>query len=264
MSSRFVTLVVLVAYFASPGGAQFASSHRKRPEKTQASVQAKLADNSPTEQQNGTLPALNPEAQPPVKAVLQPVAPSTGPTLAETTQWIESHITGLTHGRSQTMVTFRLRKGKPPKEESRQNVSSTESVSVAKFEGCVLTLGQLTRGDDYTVVTLSTVPLDRLTSASWKVEELKSSRNEAKDEVVETTIVPSSVALLSLEGSTNVIGFRRRSTGSIPLEWIKTPFEGAQSTLVIRSDDREMPPRLVNAFNHAIQLCHKDLKPEPF
>jgi hypothetical protein len=208
--------------------------------------------------------AQGPAQQPVAPAPQQQVAPSNGPTLAETTAWIESHLTGLQHGRSQTMVSYRLKKGKPPREESRQNVSSNESVSVAKFEGCSLTLGQISKGDDYTVITVSTVPLDRLTGASWRVEKLESSRSEGKDEAIETTVKPGSVALLTLEGSTNVISYRRRSTGSIPLEWIKTPFEGVQSSLVIHVDDQEMPPRLVKAFNHAVQLCHKNLKPEPF
>jgi hypothetical protein len=187
-----------------------------------------------------------------------------GPTLAETTQWIEGHVVGLMHGSSRTIVTYHLKKGKLPREAGRQNASSNESVSVAKFDGCSLTLGQLTKGDDYTVVTVNTVPFDRLMKASWKVAKQESSRSETKDEVTETTIVPDTVVLLTLEGSANVISYRRRSTGSIPLDWIKMPFEGVQSSLVIRADDQEMAPRLVNAFNHAIQLCHKDLKPEPF
>ena len=263
MSGRVMTLVVLLAFAASLGEAQVTGSRRKHPAGAKAGIQAKLLSDSPSGHETATPVVFSP-VQPVEKSLPQPIAQSAGPTLAETTQWIEGHVTGLMHGRSQTMVTFRLKKGKPPKEEGRQNVSSTESVSVAKFEGCSLTLGQLVKGDDYTIVTLNTVPLDKLTSASWKEEKLASSRSEAKDEVIETTIVPNSVALLSLEASTNVISYRRRSTGSIPLEWIKTPFEGSLSTLVIRSDDREMPPRLVNAFNHAIQLCHKDLKPEPF
>jgi hypothetical protein len=264
MSGRVVTLVILLAYAASLGEAQVASLRSKHPSGTKGSIQAELLEDSPSSHETEA-PVVISQVQATEKSAPQSIVQSTGPTLAETTQWIEAHVTGIAHGHSQTIVTFRLqKKGKPPKEESRQNVSANESVSVAKFEGCVLTLGQLTRGDDYTVVTVNTIPLDRLTSASWKEEKLESSRSEAKDEVIETTIVPNSVALLSLEASTNVISYRRRSTGSIPLEWIKTPFEGAQSTLVMRSDDREMPPRLVNAFNHAIQLCHKDKKPEPF
>lgn len=38
---------------------------------------------------------------------------------------------------------------------------------------------------------------------------------------------------------------------------------GAKSTMEIETDDAEVVPRLVKAFNHAIELWHSS-KPEPF
>jgi len=233
--------------------------------KKRATTHTKPASVSRKELSPGVQASLQPCVAPVPQARPQASAPQqTGPTLAQTTEWIEGHVTTLTHGSSRTIVTYHLKKGKQPKEVGRQNSSSHESVSVAKFDGCSMTLGQLTKGDDFSVVTVNTIPFDRLTKASWKFEKLESTRNETKDELVETTIMPDSVILLTLEGSANSISFRRRSTGSIPLEWIKQPFEGVESSLVIRADDQEMVPRLVNAFTHAIKLCHKDVKPEPF
>ena len=256
MSGRLVTVVLLLASTASwavspHAGQSTDSTHKTKPRAAATPETAAEMSVQPVPQ--------------PVTQIASPASPQqNGPTLAETAEWIEGHVTALTHGSSRTIVTYHLKKGKQPKEAERQNSSSHESVSVAKFDGCSLTLGQLTKGDDFTVVTVNTVPFDRLTKASWKVEKLESTKNETKDEFVETTVMPDSVILLTLEGSANSISYRRRSTGSIPLEWIKQPFAGVESSLVIRADDQEMVPRLVNAFSHAIKLCHKDAKPEPF
>jgi len=193
-----------------------------------------------------------------------PARPATSPTLAETTAWIEAHLAGLAHGSRKTVVTTKLKKGKPPKESDRQTANSHESVVSAKFDGCSLTIGQLYKGDDYSVLTTSAVPLDRMTLASWKVEKQLPSRTETAEEITQTDVSPPSAVVLSLKASTKVISYRRKSTGSVAPEWDSIPFEGTSSTLTIRSDDEEMPPRLANAFNHAILLCHQDTKPEPF
>jgi hypothetical protein len=189
---------------------------------------------------------------------------ASSPTLTETTDWIASHLVGIAHGSARTIVTYTWKKGKPPRESERQTANTHESVSSAKFSGCSLTLEQLTKGDDYSVITTSIIPIGRLTKASWSVVRHDETKTEGTEESTTTTIVPASVTVLTLESSTSVVSYRRKSTGSIPLEWITTPFEGTVSTLTIGSDDAEMPPRLVNAFNRAIQLCHVDAKPEPF
>jgi hypothetical protein len=195
----------------------------------------------------------------------QSSAPQSGsPTLAETTQWIETHVVGVAHGSNRTTVTYQLKKGKAPKEAEHESVNTHESVSMTRFDGCSMSIGQLTKGDDYSIVTISQVPFSRLIRASLKVENYPGAKTETAQESSQTTINPGSAFVITLEAPTNVITYQRRSTGSIPLEWVKTPFEGVNASLVIRSDDAEMPPRLVNAFNHAIQLCHKDAKPEPF
>jgi len=191
-------------------------------------------------------------------------ANTSGPTLTETTEWIASHLVAIAHGSARTVVTYAWKKGKPPKESERQTTNTHESILSAKFSGCSLTLEQLNKGDDYSVFTTSIIPIGRLTRASWNVERHDPTTTEGTEESSTTTVVPASAAILKLEASTNVISYRRKSTGSIPLEWITTPFEGTVSSLTIGSDDVEMPPRLVNAFNRAIQLCHVDAKPEPF
>ena len=258
MGGRLLTVGLFVASVVSLAAPTFAG------QSTDSRHDPMLEARPEARPETSTETRLQPESQPDAQTTPSATPQQTGPTLAETTQWIEGHVTALTHGSSRTIVTYHLKKGKQPKEAERQNSSSHESVSVANFDGCSMTLGQLTKGDDFSVVTVNTIPFDRLTRASWKVAKLESTRNETKDELVETTIMPDSVILLTLEGSANSISFRRRSTGSIPLEWIKQPFEGVESSLVIRADDQEMVPRLVNAFTHAIKLCHKDVKPEPF
>ncbi len=189
---------------------------------------------------------------------------SSGPSLAETSDWLVSHLVGIAHGSAKTVVTTVWKKGKPPRESERQTIHTNESVVSVKFTGCSMSIDQLTKGDDYSVITTSSIPLGRLTKASWKFEKHDPTTSEGTEESTTTTIVPASVAVITLESSTNVIVYRRKSTGSIPLEWVTTPFEGTASSLSIGSDDAEMPPRLINAFNHAIQLCHVDAKPEPF
>jgi hypothetical protein len=187
-----------------------------------------------------------------------------GPTLAETTEWLENRLVGVAHGSRKTVVTYTLKKGKPPRETDRQNTDTHESVATAKFDGCILTLGQLTKGDDYSVMTTSTIPFDRLTLASWKVDRLDPSKTENPQQSSETKMVPASVVVITLEASTNVISYRRTSSGNVPPEWNAVPYEGISSSLLIRSDDEAMPSRLVNGFNHALKLCHTSAKPEPF
>jgi len=200
---------------------------------------------------------------PGARAWQTPSAPN-GPTMAETTAWIEAHLVGIAHGSRKNVVTIRMKKGKSQKESDRQTTNSHESVVSAKFDGCSLTIGQLYKGDDYSVLTTSVVPLDRLTLASSKIEKYEASKVETAEQTTTTDISPASAVVLTLEGSTKVISYRRKSTGSVAPEWNTIPFEGSIATLTIHSDDEEMPPRLANAFNHAILLCRKDAKPEPF
>jgi uncharacterized spore protein YtfJ len=171
---------------------------------------------------------------------------------------------GVVHTSRKTVVTFQAKKGKEPKEVDRQVYNTLESVSAASFDGCSLTIGQLTKGDDYSIVTLSTVPLGHLTGASLKVEQIDGAKTQNGEESTETSIVPGSVVVITLESSSNVITWKKKSTGSVPLELDLLPFEGQSSSLEIYSDDDAMPPRLVKAFNHAIELCHVNEKPEPF
>jgi hypothetical protein len=186
------------------------------------------------------------------------------PTLQETTDWLKPHLMGVLHSSKKTVVTYKVRKDKAPKEVDRQGINTYESVSAASFDGCALTLGQLTRGDDYSVVTVTQVPLDRLTKASWKVEKHEPTKTQTGADSTEVSWVPASEVVITLEASTNVMVWRRKSTGNVPLAEDSIPFEGSGSSLLIRSDNEELPPRLVNAINHAIELCHVNVKPEPF
>jgi hypothetical protein len=187
-----------------------------------------------------------------------------GPSLSETTQWIQSHLSGLSHTRRETVVDYKSKKGKPPREVQRQVINTHELVSVVSFDGCSLTLGQLRKGDDYSIVTVSVVPMEKLLKASWKVEENEGSKSQTGEDSREITISPPSQAALTLETSPGAIAWKRKSTGSVPLDLDGSPFEGSSASLVIHSDDQAMPPRLVNAFTHAMQLCHVNVKPEPF
>jgi hypothetical protein len=191
-------------------------------------------------------------------------SPASSPTMEETAAWIESHIVGLEHGSRKTVVTYKLKKGKPPRESDRQVTNTHESVASAKFDGCSLTIGQLFKGDDYTVLTTSIVPLDRVFLATSIVEKQEPSKTENSQEITNTDVAPASRVVLTLEASTKVISYRRKSTGNVALEWDALPFEGTSATLTINSDDEEMPPRLAKAFNHAILLCHSGKKVEPF
>ena len=189
---------------------------------------------------------------------------ATGPTLSETTEWLQSHLVGVNHGRRKTVVTYRLKKGRLPKEVEHQITDIHESVVGAKFNGCSLVLEQLTKGDDYSVFTTSTIPLDRLTGASLSTDRYDPTKVGSEEESTETTISPTSVVVIKLEAPSMIIPFRRKSTGNVPPEWNAVPYAGNHWSLIIRSDDDQMPPRLVKAFNHALQLCHTDTKPEPF
>jgi len=185
--------------------------------------------------------------------------------LKETTDWIESHLIGLTHTSRRAIVTYRApKKNKPAVEVDRQIVNTHESVSVVSFEGCSLTLGQLIKGDDYSVVAVNHIPLDQLTRTFLKLEQQSGRKTTEGLESSETTIQPASFTSLTIEASANAITWKRRSTGSVPMEEIAIPFEGKGKSVKIDSDDESLPPRIVNAFNHAIQLCHHNVKPEPF
>jgi hypothetical protein len=194
-------------------------------------------------------------------------APSGGsPSLAETGVWIEGHLVGVSHGMRKTIINFKSKKGKDPREVDRQAVDSHEVVATAQIDGCSLAIEQITKGDDYTVMTFSTVPLDRLTAASIRTDKFDPVKKENGEDSSETNTVPNTVMVLSLDASTSVISYRRRSTGSVPLEWNSIPYEGKTASLAINSDDQDLPPRLMKAFNHAIQLCRstQNAKPEPF
>jgi hypothetical protein len=162
-------------------------------------------------------------------------------------------------------VAFRAaKKTREWKEVDRQASNTQESISAVSFEGCSLTLGQLTKGDDYTAVTVSMIPLDRLTQSSWKVVQHPPVKTENGLDSTEVTISPASESVITLYAATNVITSKRKSSGNVPMEQLALPYEGKSSSIAIDSDDESMPPRLVNAFNHAIQLCKVSAKPEPF
>ena len=195
----------------------------------------------------------------------QATSTSTVPTLKETADWLVSHLVTVDHSSRETVVTFRAKKkGQEPKEVDRQITNTRESISAATFQRCSLTLTQTIKGDDYTYITVSTIPLDRMIDASWQMEKRDSSKTADGLDSTETTIVPASFAAVTLQAATKAITFKKRSSGSVPLALDLMPYEGTASSLVFTSDDAEMPQRLVNAFNHAIQLCHVDAKPEPF
>jgi len=194
----------------------------------------------------------------------QAASSTASPSLKETTDWLASHLVTVNHVSRETVVSFKAKKGQEPKEVDRQTINTRESITGASFQGCVLTLTQTIKGDDYTYITTSTVPFDRLTQALTKTEIRQGSKKADGLDSSETTIVPASFTAVTLDASTNVISFKRRSTGSVPLSLDLQLYEGNNTSLDIASDDAEMPARLVKAFNHAIQLCHVDSKPEPF
>jgi hypothetical protein len=197
----------------------------------------------------------------------QSAAPQGGsPTLAETGQWLESHLVGTSHGVRKTVINYRSKKGKDPKEIDRQATDTHETVSSVRIDRCSMAIEQVAKGDDYTVITVSTVPLDRLIDAIVKTDKYDPVKTQNGEDSSETNTVPTTVTVLVLEASSGVIPYRRKSTGNVPLEWNSVPYEGKAPTLNINSDDQEMPARLAKAFNHAIQLCRvsENAKPEPF
>jgi hypothetical protein len=200
----------------------------------------------------------------PTNAGQNAISQTASPTLAETTSWIQSHLTGLSHTSRKTVVIYQSKKGKPAKEVERQVTNTQQTVTVVSFEGCSMTLGQLTKGDDYSLVDVSLIPLGSLTRASWKTEQHDPVNKQDGDDSSQSVTVPASNAVFTLESTSKVIVWKRRSTGSVPLEVDTAPFEGNNTSLSINTDDEAMPPRLVKAFNHAIELCHVDAKPEPF
>lgn len=203
-------------------------------------------------------------AAPATSASTSAAPPASNPTLKETTDWLETHLTGLIHTSRKTVINYRAKKGKDPKEVDRLATNLHESISVASFEGCSLTLGQLVKGDDYTVVTISQIPLDRISGASWKVSQYEPIITQNGLDSTETNIAPTSVASITLDASSNTISWRRKSSGNVPLDQDALPYEGRSASLIIESDDLAMPQRLVKAFNHAIDLCRVNVKPEPF
>ncbi len=199
-----------------------------------------------------------------VTAKQSALAQAPSPTLKETTAWLASHLTTLAHTSRKTSVTIRTKKGKPPKEVDRQVENTNETISSATFDGCSMKLGQIIKGDDYIVTIASIIPLDHLVKASLSVEKQEGSKKQDGDDATEMTIAPASAVVISLESQTNVITWKRTSTGSVPLEQATIPYQGNSPTLSFRSDDESMPPRILNALNHAIQLCQVAEKPEPF
>lgn len=186
------------------------------------------------------------------------------PTLRETQDWLTPHLTGVVHSSRKTAVTIRTKKGKEPKEVDRQEVNLTESVTGAVFDGCTLTLTQLSKGDDYSVTTVSIVPLGQLTGISLKTETYDPVRTADGEDSTTTTTVPASATGILFEGSSGLITWKRKSTGSVPYEEARIPYEGRGASLTIRTDDAAMAERLVKAFDHAMSLCHVESKPEPF
>ncbi len=198
-------------------------------------------------------------------SVVQSAMPQTpSPTLKETTTWLASHLTSLVHTSKRTSVTIRTKKGKPPKEVERQEENTSETVSSAVFDGCSLKLGQMIKGDDYTVSITSLIPMDHLLKASLSTEKQDSSKSQDGDDSTEVTVAPASVIVVKLEATSNVISWKRASTGSVPLEQARIPYQGNSASLNFTSDDESLPPRILNALNHAIQLCQVAEKPEPF
>ena len=146
-------------------------------------------------------------------------APTPGsPSLQETADWLKPHLVGVLHTSKRTVLTFRAKKGKEPKEVDRQGINTYESVSAASFDGCALTLGQLTRGDDYSVVTVTQIPLGLLTRVSWKVANHDPVKTHNGLDSTETTWVPASEVVITLEASNKVMTWKRKSTGNVPLE----------------------------------------------
>ena len=132
---------------------------------------------------------VNPQSPPPAAA----------PTLKETTDWIQPHLSGLSHTSRQTIVSYVTKKGKPPKEVSRQAINTQETVTLASFDGCSLNLGQLIKGDDYTVVVVSQVPFNQLLQASWKTDTLDTQHSTNGEQSTVTTVNPGSVIEITLD-----------------------------------------------------------------
>ena len=208
---------------------------------------------------------------PPLRGQQASVAQSTHDgstaTLQETTQWLESHLVGVSSVFDMTTIDVDSH-GNPikTKKNSPENTPTvfhyTDTVTAAKIDNCLLVMSvreviHTGRGAIDTVWA-SKVPLDRMKGASWSERKIEPTVLQTE----RTTRTPSTFNEILLNTSEKI------SFSSVT----KTKEDGKTDSSVtdpddkfsIVTDDSSIASRLVNAFNHAIKICRASAKPEPF
>ncbi len=194
----------------------------------------------------------------------QPAAQSE-PTLKESTDWLQAHLVGLNQ-RSKTTTTRVITKKKSKVEEQTDPAVFSYIVTGVRAEGCRLTVVEQTRfemdSSSSVATQASILPLDRMTAASW---EVTSKKPETARDGSRVEISPSAHITITVSGPPGSVQWNRRIV-NIPADPSTDPgpSAGAESGLILVTDDGQIAPRLLNALNHTIKLCKANAKPEPF
>jgi hypothetical protein len=186
------------------------------------------------------------------------------PSLQETTAWLTTHLTGITS----TYLWVRThpegktnggKKGPPPPEVSQVK----ESVTNASVDGCHLTLTteRDTTGQGLPVTRTSqfVIPLELMDNAYLGVTEHQPEKSSGETE----TFVPKTANIIHIGGPLASIAYTAHDGGKAGATSGDND-SGTYHLIELPNDDTTFTQRIVTALNHAIQLCHATLKPEPF
>ncbi len=196
-----------------------------------------------------------------VTVMLMPSAPQSAnantatsiATLAETTQWIQTHFVGLGNQLLDTMIDYDVKR-KPPKEKRRRTEVTVETVKSAQFSGCSMTVVVIQKSSlDTVFFNTYRVPLDRAESVTWKAVDQKPVVSPTGD--WETIPSPAQVTQLVIVAPITL-------NLSIPDGTINRTVSTPVFAYTI--EDQEMGSRLAKALDHAATLCRARAKAEPF
>lgn len=185
-----------------------------------------------------------------------------GPSLKDTASWIERNLVGVNRVHSTEFVEIDPKKNLP-KEKTRHTLNVVDTITAVSMNGCVLTVTKQSvtegNGERETDTEVDQIPVEKLDEAKWSVVNAPPPTKRGNRLL---TTIPTAFVSISLEASTDVI---TASLSSRPISSNETSTDTFKvGHFDVNTDDPKIAPRLVNAFKHAIQLCHATAKPDPF
>jgi hypothetical protein len=184
----------------------------------------------------------------------QSTAPPSEPTLQETTQTIQSDLTGLSHKQQHSEVYLDTASS-PPRETGRRVIMMEQSISSASIQACTLSIVLQSKAESVPAFVFTfDVPLQKLTSVAWTNLDIPTRSTPS----VQVTEIPSRIGSIVFQTAGNLISDKalnlRDQTSSVEM----------MDTFRIPIDDERIGQKLVKALNRAATLCHAPSKLEPF